>query len=153
MIHIIVAMAKNRVIGRNGRIPWNIPEDREHFKTLTMGHIMVMGRRTFEEIGVALPGRITYVVSGTAYFTGENLYTVSSIEEVLQKEKGKEIFICGGARMYEEALAYADRMHITQIHEEYEGDTYFPDYLAERWIESGREDKEKYSFIELEVRS
>lgn len=153
MIHIIVAMAKNRVIGRNGRIPWDIPEDREHFKTLTMGHIMVMGRRTFEEIGVALPGRITYVVSGTADFTGENLYTVSSIEEVLQKKKGKEIFICGGARMYEEALAYADRMHITQIYEEYEGDTYFPDYPAERWIESGREDKEKYSFIELEVRS
>ena len=106
MIAIIVAMSENRVIGREGKIPWNLPEDRKKFQMLTMGNAIVMGRRTYDEIGHPLPGRMTYLLSGTKKVELENCHTVQSLEEVWEKEKntGRDIFICGGASVYEEAL-------------------------------------------------
>ena len=99
MIAIIVAMSENRVIGREGKIPWDLPEDRKKFQMLTMGNAIVMGRRTYDEIGHLLPGRMTYLLSGTKKVELENCHTVQSLEEVWEKEKntGRDIFICGGA--------------------------------------------------------
>ena len=102
MIAIIVAMSENRVIGREGKIPWDLPEDRKKFQMLTMGNAIVMGRRTYDEIGHPLPGRMTYLLSGTKKVELENCHTVQSLEEVWEKEKntGRDIFICGGCLLY-----------------------------------------------------
>lgn len=137
MTAIIAAVARNGVIGANGRIPWDIPEDRTHFKELTMGHILVMGRRTYEEIGRPLPGRITIVVSRTlaagaphALKAGTGLLFASSLEEALclAKEAASEktVFIAGGGMLYEAALPLADVLYLTEIDAEISGDTFFP---------------------------
>lgn len=126
MIAVIAALAKNRVIGRGGQIPWDLPEDREHFRRLTWGHIIVMGRRTFEEIGQPLPGRMTYLISSTLRVEQENCHTVTSLSEVLDRERGKDIFVCGGAMLYEEALTVAERLYLTELDWAERGDTFFP---------------------------
>ncbi|MCH5251467.1 MAG: dihydrofolate reductase [Lachnospiraceae bacterium] len=126
MIAIIAAMAKNRVIGHNGKIPWDIPEDREHFKKLTMGNIVVMGRKTYEEIGHPLPGRTTYLVSATKQVEEKNCHTVQSLREVVERERGQNIFICGGVGLYKEAMKVADCIYLTELDAEVEGDTLFP---------------------------
>lgn len=126
MIAIIAAMAKNRVIGRHGKIPWDIREDRERFKKLTMGNILVMGRKTYEEIGHPLPGRMTYVVSTTRQIEEKNCHTVKALSEALEREDGRNIFICGGARLYEEAMEIADYIYLTELDMAVEGDTFFP---------------------------
>ncbi len=127
MLAIIAAMAKNRVIGNQGKIPWDIPEDRTHFKNLTMGNVIVMGRRSYEEIGFPLPGRTTYVVSSTINVEGENCHTVRSLQEVIKREPDRDVFVCGGAMLYEEALSLADVIYLTELSWEVEGDTYFPE--------------------------
>lgn len=148
MVAIIAALAKNRVIGKDGKIPWNLPEDREHFRKLTMGHIIVMGRRTYEEIGHPLPGRKTYLVSSTLRVEKQNCHTVKSLSQVLEKEKGEHIFICGGAMLYEEALPLADRLYLTELDWEEEGDTFFPNVEAASFREMKREEREDgYAFI------
>lgn len=156
MIYIIAAVAKNRVIGNEGKIPWDLPEDREHFKNFTMGHSIVMGRRTYEEIGFPLPGRMTYLVSSTRREEGENITTVKTLSEAItlagQREtpegEEKKIFICGGERLYEEALYLADCLYLTEIHEEREGDAFFPEVDREVFVEAGREEKGKFDFVE-----
>lgn len=126
MISLIVAYAKNRVIGNNGRIPWRIKGEQKRFKELTTGNIVVMGRRSYEEIGKPLPNRTTYVISNTKDFTGENLYTVKSLQEAISLAGDKDIYISGGAKLYEEALPFVEKMYITEIDKALEGDTYFP---------------------------
>ena len=126
-IAIIAAVAKNRVIGRDGRIPWDLPEDRVHFRELTMGNVIVMGRRTYEEIGHPLSGRTTYVLSSTLQIEEENCHTAASLAEVLEREPERDIFICGGASLYQEAMFVADRLYLTELSWEVEGDTYFPE--------------------------
>ncbi len=129
-IAIIAAMAKNRVIGRKGKIPWDLPEDREHFKRLTMKNVIIMGRRSFEEIGKPLPGRITYVVSATRQIEQDKCHTASSLPEAIKDARerypGKKIFLCGGSRIYEEGMAFAQEIYLTVLKTEEEGDTYFP---------------------------
>lgn len=148
MVAIIAALAKNRVIGKDGKIPWDLPEDREHFRKLTMGHIIVMGRRTYEEIGHPLPGRKTYLVSSTLRVEKQNCHTVKSLSQVLEKEKGEHIFICGGAMLYEEALPLADRLYLTELDWEEEGDTFFPNVESASFREMKREEREDgYAFI------
>ena len=144
-IAIIAAMAKNRIIGRNGQIPWDLPEDRAHFRNLTMGHVIVMGRRTYEEIGHPLSGRITYILSSTRKFEEENCHTVSSLEEVLRKEPDRDIFICGGASLYQEALPVSDRLYLTELSWEVEGDTYFPEIDKKSFCVTERTVKENIS--------
>ena len=138
MISLIVAYAHNNVIGNKGRIPWDIPDDREHFKQLTLGCIVVMGRRTFEEIykkfGAGLPGRETIVISKTTNYEGANYRTVISLEKALELGKSlfpqKEIFICGGESVYKEAIEskLVNKMYITEIDADISGDAFFPEF-------------------------
>lgn len=126
MIAIIVAYAQNRVIGREGRIPWKIPGEQLRFRELTLGNAVIMGRRTYEEIGRPLPGRLNIILSATRRYEGENLLTAASLEEALALTGDRDVFIAGGARLYEEALPLADRLYITEIGCTVEGDTFFP---------------------------
>lgn len=130
MLALIVAFAKNRVIGKDGRIPWEIKGEKKRFKELTTGNVVIMGRHTYEEIGFPLPNRETIVVSTTKNFDQEHCITVKSLEEALKSAKKnwgkKDIFISGGERIYKEALPLVERMYLTEIDEEIEGDSYFP---------------------------
>lgn len=134
MIAMIAAVAKNHVIGKNGKIPWHIPEDMEHFRKLTMGHVIVMGRRTYEEIGHPLPGRMTYLVSSQLRVEAENCHTVSSLKEALREAGSRDVYICGGALLYEEALPLTDRLYLTELEAEPEGDVYFPIVDKKRFL-------------------
>lgn len=136
MINIIAAAAKNGVIGSKGKIPWDIPEDRAYFRDITIGGIVIMGRKTFEEIGKPLPERFNIIVSKTKSYSGETLCTAGDLEEAIgiagqyNKLNGSDtdIFICGGREIYAEGLKYAQRIFLTELYDEYEGDTYFPDF-------------------------
>lgn len=125
MIHLIAAVARNGVIGFRGQIPWRLPEDLRHFQALTMGHTVIMGRRTYESIGNPLPGRQNLVVSAKLQ-PREGYQVVGSLQEGLALATGKEIFVIGGARLYEEALPLAERLDLTLVDLEPLGDTYFP---------------------------
>lgn len=138
MLAIIAAVAKNRVIGNRGKIPWDIPGDRAHFKELTMGHAVVMGRRTFEEIGHPLPGRMNYIVSSTLQIEEEDCCTVSSLREAAERAGDRDIFVCGGAMLYREALESADWIYLTELSWEVEGDTFFPEIPQAEFRETVR---------------
>ena len=124
MTAIIAAYTKNaRVIGKNGKIPWNIPDDLKRFKRLTTGNAVIMGRKTFESIGKPLADRLNIVISRTKTFTGENCITVNSLERALEeaKERGfSTVFICGGETIYAEALPYCTTLYLTEIDADYE---------------------------------
>lgn len=130
-ISIIVAFEKSRGIGKDGRIVWDFPCDRLHFKELTMGNVVIFGRRTFEEIGRALPGRINIVVSGTKSFESENLFTCPSLSEAIKLAgrlaPARKIFLCGGQRIYSEGLALAQTIYTSQIDAAYPCDAFFPE--------------------------
>lgn len=128
MINIVAAVARNGVIGRNGTLPWDFPEDRAYFRQLTTGGVLIMGRRTFEDIGRPLPGRVTIIVSKTLHIETEPLRTASSLDEALRMAQPlqKEIFLCGGADIYRQGMALADRLYLTEIEDAYRGDVYFP---------------------------
>lgn len=143
MIAIIAAVAKNRVIGKDGRIPWHIPADMEHFKKLTLGNVVIMGRRTYEEIGRPLSGRMTYLVSRTLRVEAENCHTVASLPEALQAAGERDVFICGGAMLYEEALPIADCLYLTELEGEVDGDTFFPAIDKDLFECIDREEAEK----------
>ncbi len=129
MIGLIAARSSNNVIGKNGRIPWNIEGEKKQFKELTTGNVVVMGRITYEEIGHPLPNRQTIVVSKNHNFTGENLRTAKSVKEAIALAGDANIFIAGGYGVYKEALPYADILYITEIDIVVEdGDVFFPDF-------------------------
>ena len=135
MIGLIAARSKNNVIGKNGRIPWKIEGEQKQFKELTTGNVVIMGRKTYEEIGRPLPGRKTIVVSKSKKFEGENLKTAGSLEEAVRMAQtdsdtaGKDIFFAGGYGIYKEALPLADILYITEVELVIEdGDTFFPDF-------------------------
>ena len=125
MIHIIVALGENNVIGKDNDIPWQIPADLAHFKALTTGHTIIMGRKTFESIGRILPNRETIIVSSTLSAV-EGAHVVPSLHDALQLAVDDEIFIIGGAQLYAEALPLAEQLDITRVHLAPAGDTYFP---------------------------
>lgn len=139
MIALIAAYAKNRVIGCNGKIPWTMKGEQQRFKELTTGKIVIMGRKTFDEIGKPLPNRITYLVSGTAKYQFDNLIVVSSLKEALEKAGEQDVYISGGGKLYEEALSIVDRMYLTVIEKEYDGDTYFPTFNENDFIKTYEE--------------
>lgn len=138
MIALIAACAENGVIGNQGRIPWKIKGEQLRFRELTMGNVVVMGRRTFEEIGKPLPGRDTVVVSSTKQYEGEHCLTKAFFEEAMEAARklagGRDIFICGGAALYQAALPFVERMYLTEIHAEFEGDVLFPAFDAEEFV-------------------
>lgn len=135
MVSIIAAMGKNRAIGKNNRLLWHIPEDLKRFKRLTQGHPVIMGRKTFESIlaslGKPLPGRTNIVVTHNAAWNYPGVISAPSIEEALARAtelNSGEIFIIGGAQIYEQALPFADKLYLTLIDDEKDGDSFFPPY-------------------------
>ena len=133
MISLIVAYASNHVIGNKGTIPWRIKGEQKRFKELTTGNVVIMGRRSYEEIGHPLPNRMNIIVSNTKKFEAENCMTAGSLDEAIRLAGDREIFISGGARLYEEALPLVEKMYVTEIDREIEGDTYFPDFDASQF--------------------
>jgi len=123
----IAAMSENRVIGREGQIPWHLPEDFKWFKQLTMGHVLVMGRKTFESIGRPLPGRETIVLSRSG-FTASGVRTIVDIARIDLASDPREIFICGGAEIYAQALPLCSDLYLTIVKRTVEGDAFFPPF-------------------------
>ncbi len=139
-ISIIVAMASNRTIGLNNTLPWRIPEDLRHFKALTMGHHMIMGRKTYESIGKPLPGRTTVVVTRDRNLKIEGCIMAYSLQDAIAAcGTDDEIFVVGGAEIYVQALNMADTLYITEIQQEVAGDAWFPEFDRMEWQEASRE--------------
>jgi dihydrofolate reductase len=139
-LSIIVAMAKNRTIGVNNTLPWRCPEDLKHFKTLTMGHHMIMGRKTFDSIGKPLPGRTTVVVTRNYDLKIEGCTIAHSLQEAISIcAKDEEIFVVGGAELYRKAISLVDTLYITEIQQDVEGDAHFPEFDKNGWLEISRE--------------
>lgn len=157
-ISLVVAMDRNRLIGAGNDLPWHLSADLRHFKKLTMGHPVVMGRRTWESIGKPLPERTNIVVTRQEDFEAPGAVVVDSIEAAKQQAGDcAELMIIGGAELYEQVLDDASRIYLTEIHAEFEGDTYFPEINMDEWACVSREDFEKdeknphdYSFLVLE---
>ena len=134
MISIIVAVAKGGAIGKEGKMPWKIPGEQRQFKDLTTGHVVVMGRTSYEEIGHPLPERTNIVVSKTKVFSGENLYTVKSLKEAIERAGQEEIFIAGGAELFQEALPLANKIYMTYVDMEVpDADRFFPIFHEEEY--------------------
>lgn len=134
MIALIVAYANNQVIGNKGYIPWKIKGEQKRFRELTTGNVVIMGRCSYEEIGRPLPNRTTIVVSNTKNYNGENCFTAKSLDEAIKMAGDRDIFISGGARLYEEALPIVEKMYITEIDCDIEGDTLFPAFDKEQFV-------------------
>jgi dihydrofolate reductase len=157
MISLIAAMARNRVIGRDGDLPWRLPEDLRHFRALTIGKPVIMGRKTCESLGRALPQRRNLVVTRQKDYKAAEGFTVcTSLEEALAAcADAPEIMVIGGAEIYAQALARADRIYLTVIDHDFEGDAVFP-VLGDEWQEVEREERRDaawpYRFTRLERR-
>ncbi len=133
-------MAQNRAIGLNNTMPWRCPEDLKYFKSLTMGHHMIMGRKTFDSIGKPLPGRTTVIVTRNRDLKIEGCIMAHSLDEAVRAcENDDEIFIVGGAELYTLALPIVNKLYITEIQQEFDGDTYFPEFDKTKWREISRE--------------
>jgi dihydrofolate reductase len=139
-LSLIVAMARNRVIGRDGKLPWHLSADLKRFKALTMGHHIVMGRKTWESIGRPLPGRTSVVITRNPAYAAAGATVVNSVESALKTAAGdSEVFVIGGADIYRSALALADRIYLTELQAEYQGDVLFPPLAAGEWLSGQRE--------------
>jgi dihydrofolate reductase len=143
---LIVAMADNRAIGLEGGMPWHISADLRYFKQVTMGAPVIMGRKTYESIGCALPGRANIVVTRNTDFAAIDADVVHDVAAGLRKaraiaeiEGGDEVFVIGGAEIYAQAMGEADRVYLTRIHAEFPGDAFFPDFDEGGWQEVARE--------------
>ena len=151
-VSLIVAVSSNGIIGRDGGLPWHLPADLKHFKSTTMGHHLIIGRRTWEEVGKPLPGRTMVVVTRSRHFAPEGPEVVRSVEQALELARADdEPFIGGGSQIYRIALArdLVDRIYLTRVHAEIEGDKVFPDFDLEEWelvSEAHHEADEKNEF-------
>lgn len=133
MIAIIAAVSENNVIGNKGCIPWKIKGEQRKFRELTTGEIVVMGKRSFEEIGKPLPGRTTIVISNSVKYEFDNCITLGSLAEAIEYAGDRDIYIAGGEQLYREALPLADKLYLTRIELKVEGDTFFPEYDTDRF--------------------
>lgn len=158
MLALIVAAAQNGVIGRDNQLPWHLSADLKRFRALTMGHHILMGRKTFESIGRPLPGRTNIVITRQPDFRAEGVVVVHSLAEALALAADDDrIFVVGGAEIYRQALPQADRIYLTIIHQDFEGDTFWFDLDRMVWRETSRvahrpdeKNPYPYSFVELE---
>lgn len=141
MINVIVAKASNNVIGAKNDLIWHLPNDLKHFKNLTSGHPIIMGRKTFESLGRPLPNRTNIVVTRDKDWQAENIEKEFSLEKAIESAKkiNEDIYIIGGGNIYKQAMEFADVLYITEVHHEFEGDTYFPEIDEEIWEEVARE--------------
>lgn len=157
-IGFVVAMGDEREIGHDGRMPWHLPADLKHFKAVTMGHTILMGRRTFESIGRPLPGRDNFVVSRDVSFQPEGCRVFASLDLAMAAAPSdKMLMVIGGATIYRVLLPRADRVYLTRIHASFPADTWFPALDDQAWREVEREDHGpdeknlyRYSFVTLE---
>lgn len=143
MVSLIVAMSTNGVIGREGDLPWHLPADLRHFKKTTMGHHLIIGRATWDEVGKPLPGRTMVVVTRNRDFNADGVLVAHSVEEGLALARGDdEPFIGGGAEIYRQALEadMVDRLYLTRVHADVEGDTFFPAIDFDGWLLADRVD-------------
>jgi dihydrofolate reductase len=155
-ISIIAAIANHRVIGKDNTLPWHLPEDLKRFRALTIGHHIIMGRKTYESLGRLLPGRTTVIVSRQPGYSVEGAKVAGSLAEALKACGGdEEVFVIGGAEIYRAALQIADRMCLTEIDAEISGDAWFPEFDRAEWQEKTREknlsaDGLPYSYVNFE---
>jgi dihydrofolate reductase len=149
-ITVLAAVGANLVIGRAGEMPWHLPEDLAHFKAVTMGHTMVMGRKTYDSIGRALPGRRTIVITRQQGWHAPSVEVAHSLPEALALAGPADVFVIGGSEVYREAMPYADQMLLTEIKQAPEGDTFFPAFAPEDWRETAREPHAGYTFVTYE---
>lgn len=157
MISFIVAMDENRVIGKNNELPWHLPEDLKYFKRVTMGHPIIMGRKTFESIGRPLPGRENIIITRNKEFQTDKCTVINSVEELLKychENPNEEYFVIGGAEIFKQLISHVDHLYITFIHEHFDGDTYFPSIDMKEWEliskEQGLQDEKnpyQYEFL------
>lgn len=139
-ISIIAAMAANRTIGLENRLPWHLPDDLKRFKTLTMNHHIVMGRKTYDSIGKPLPGRSTIIVTRNMDYAVPGCVAVNSLDAALTVSfSDEEVFFVGGADLYRQALPIANRIYLTEIHRVFDGDAFFPEFDMSQWSETSRE--------------
>lgn len=139
-ISIISALARNRTIGINNTLPWRLSDDLKYFKALTLGHHILMGRKTWESIGRPLPGRTTVIISRSDYPAPEGVKIAHSLQEAIDAcGLDEEIFFVGGAELYAQALPLADRLYLTEIQAEVVGDAWFPEYDRSQWREVSRD--------------
>ena len=158
IISIIAAMGNQRTIGINNSLPWKLPADMQWFRKCTMGKPIIMGRTTFESIGKPLPGRKNVIVSRNPDYQVEGAIVVHSLEQAIDAVQGEEeVMIIGGSNIYSQALAFANRLYLTEIHSDFEADSWFPEFDQAQWQQCSREDHradEKnlydYSFVVLE---
>jgi dihydrofolate reductase len=139
-IYLIAAVASNGIIGAGGKLPWHLPEDLKHFKSATLGHPIIMGRKTWESLGKALPGRENIVVTGTPGYDAPGAAVASSLSAALALCAGEPmVFVIGGHRLFVESLPLASGLLVTEIFRDYEGDTWFPKFDRSDWREAQRE--------------
>ncbi len=149
-LSLIVAMATNRTIGINKQMPWHLSADLKKFKKITLGHPIIMGRKTFESIGRPLPGRQNIIISRDPLYQQQGCLVFNDLESALQDCADiDEVFVIGGATLYEATLAQADRLYITEIQQAFDGDTWFPEIKQEQWREVAREDIANDSSVEF----
>ncbi len=142
-LSLLVAMSKNRVIGKNNQLPWHLPEDLKHFKALTMGHPIIMGRKTYESIGKVLPGRINIIVTRQKNYVIPSAIVVDSIQSAFaagfeENSAKNEAFVIGGEEIFHQALAFSQRIYLTEIQKTFDGDTFFPELNSQEWHETKR---------------
>lgn len=148
MIALVAAVADNGVIGTKNGLPWHIPEDFRHFKELTTGKYILMGRKTFESLGKILPNRTHLVITRqTDYVVPEGVHIFPTISQALAAFPQTDIMIIGGGEIYAQTIDIAERLYITEIHASHEGDTRFPPINPQVWQETEREDHTEYSFV------
>lgn len=162
IVTAIVAMSENRVIGQDNRLPWHLPADLKRFKALTMGHPIIMGRKTHQSIGRALPGRLNIVLSRDSDFTSAGVTVLTAFDQALTlaaNNDSSEIFIMGGAQIYHLALPMLQRIYLTIVHHSIDGDAFFPPLNPDDWQEIARDFHAAdanhaygYSFVTLEKR-
>ena len=148
MIYLIAAMTKERVIGKENKLPWDIPEELQHFRSTTKDSVIIMGRKTYESIGHPLPNRPNIVLT-TKDITIEGCEVFHDVQSALDKAKtyGKDIAIIGGSTIYRQTLPFADTMILTYVKKFYEGDTYFPDFDESEWDIEKKEEFDEYDIL------
>jgi len=145
MINIIAAIAKNGTIGNKGKIPWYLPDDLQRFKKLTLGNVVIMGRRTYESIDPPLRNRTVIVITSQKDYPVVNGFSHHSLEKMIERFSSDEVFIAGGEEIYKQSLKFAQRMFVTAVHRDFVGDTYFPlDIIEDNWDLLSSTDIEEY---------
>ena len=153
-LSLIVSMSENHVSGKDGKLPWHLSDDLKRFKAITMGHPIIMGRKTYESIGRVLPGRKNIILTRSSDYEAAGAHVCRTIQETLDCCDGQDAFVIGGESIYELFLDRADRIYLTRVHQKFEGDAFFPTWDEERFKEIEREvvnDSQPHTFLVLEA--